>query len=83
MQNPLGSVEQLSPHEGPLGSHNVVRGSAKAPSGFSSDKQLSAKPWGLRLGTVFPHCPSNLQKLFLNRDNFKEGEISVQDDVMV
>ena len=30
-----------------MGAHTVLRGSLRAPSGFSSDKPLAAKPWGL------------------------------------
>ena len=40
-------MEKLSPQESALGADTVLRGSLRVPSGFSSDKPLAAKPWGL------------------------------------
>ena len=46
VENPRGSVEKLSPKENVEGAHTVLRGSVRAPEGFSEGKPEAAKPRG-------------------------------------
>ena len=46
VENPRGSVEKLSPKESVEGAHTVLRGSVRAPEGFSEGKPEAAKPRG-------------------------------------
>ena len=46
VENPRGSVEKLSPKESVEGADTVVRGSVRAPEGFSEGKPEAAKPRG-------------------------------------
>ena len=46
VENPRGSVEKLSPEESVEGADTVLRGSVRAPEGFSEGKPEAAKPWG-------------------------------------
>ena len=45
-ENPRGSVEKLSPKESVEGADTVLRGSVRAPEGFSEGKPEAAKPRG-------------------------------------
>ena len=38
VENPRGNVEKLAPKESVEGAHTVVRGSERAPEGFSEGK---------------------------------------------
>ena len=44
--NPRGSVEKLSPRESVKGGNTALRGSVRAPEGFSEGKPEAAKPRG-------------------------------------
>ena len=44
VENPRGSVEKLSPKESVEGADTVLRGSVRAPKGFSEGKPEAAKP---------------------------------------
>ena len=46
VENPRGSVEKLSPKESVQGADTVLRGSVRAPEGFSEGKPEAAKPRG-------------------------------------
>jgi hypothetical protein len=46
LENPRGSVEKLSPKESVEGADTVLRGSLRAPKGFSEGKPEAAKPRG-------------------------------------
>ena len=46
VENPRGSVEKLSPKESVEGADTVLRGSVRAPEGFSEDKPEAAKARG-------------------------------------
>ena len=46
VENPRGSVEKLAPKESVEGADNVLRGSVRAPKGFSEGKPEAAKPRG-------------------------------------
>ena len=46
VENPRGSVEKLSPKESVEGTDTVLRGSVRAPEGFSEGKPKAAKPRG-------------------------------------
>ena len=46
VENPRGSVEKLSPKESVEGADTVLRGSVRAPEGFSEGKPEAAKPRG-------------------------------------
>ena len=46
VENPRGSVEKLSPKESVKGADTVLRGSVRAPEGFSEGKPEAAKPRG-------------------------------------
>ena len=46
VENPRGSVEKLSPKESVEGADTVLRGSVRAPEGFSKGKPKAAKPRG-------------------------------------
>ena len=46
IENPRGSVEKLSPKESIEGADTVLRGSVRAPEGFSKGKPKAAKPRG-------------------------------------
>ena len=46
VENPRGSVEKLSPKESVEGADTVLRGSVRAPEGFSEGKPKAAKPRG-------------------------------------
>ena len=46
VENPRGSVEKLSPKESVKGANTVLRGSVRAPEGFSEGKPKAAKPRG-------------------------------------
>ena len=46
VDNPRGSVEKLSPKESVEGAHTVLRGSMRAPEGFSEGKPNAAQPRG-------------------------------------
>ena len=46
VENPRGSVEKLSPKESVEGADTVLRGSVRAPKGFSEGKPEAAKPRG-------------------------------------
>ena len=50
VENPRGSVEKLSPKESVKGTDTVLRGSVRAPKGFSEGKPEAAKPRGRSLG---------------------------------
>ena len=43
VENPRGSVEKLSPKESVEGADTVLRGSVRAPEGFSEGKPKAAK----------------------------------------
>ena len=45
-ENPRGIVEKLSPKESVKGANTVLRGSVRAPEGFSKGKPEAAKPRG-------------------------------------
>ena len=45
-ENPRGSVEKLSPKDSVECAYTVLRGSVKAPKGFSEGKPKAAKPRG-------------------------------------
>ena len=61
-------MEQLSPKESVEGADTVLRGSVRAPEGFSKGKPEAAKPRGcspqgfsaegLLEGKIIPLCPS-------------------------
>ena len=40
VENPRGSVEKLSPKESVKGANTVLRGSVRAPKGFSEGKPV-------------------------------------------
>ena len=44
VENPKGSGEKLSPKESVEGAHTVLRGSVRAPKGFSEGKTEGAQP---------------------------------------
>ena len=46
VENLRGSVEKLSPEESVKGANTVLRGSVRAPEGFSEGKPEAAKPMG-------------------------------------
>ena len=46
VENPRGSVEKLSPKDSVEGANTVLRGSVRAPKGFSEGKPEAAKPRG-------------------------------------
>ena len=46
VENPRGSVEKLSPEESVKGADTVLKGSVRAPKGFSKGKPEAAKPRG-------------------------------------
>ena len=46
VENPRGSVEKLSPKENVEGADTVLRGSVRAPEGFSEGRPEAAKPRG-------------------------------------
>ena len=46
VENPRGSVEKLSPKESVEGTDTVLRGSVRAPKGFSECKPETLKPRG-------------------------------------
>ena len=46
VENPTGSVEKLSPKESVVGTKTVLRGSVRAPKGFSKGKPEASKPRG-------------------------------------
>ena len=46
VENPSGSVEKLYSKESVEGDDTALRGSVKAPKGFSEGKPEAAKPWG-------------------------------------
>ena len=46
VENPRGSVEKLSPKESVEGTDTVLRGSVRAPKGFSEGKPEASKPRG-------------------------------------
>ena len=46
VKNRRGSVEKLSPKESVEGGDTALRGSVRAPEGFSKGKPEAAKPWG-------------------------------------
>ena len=46
VENPRGSVEKLSPKESVEGADTVLRGSVRAPEGFSEGKPEAAKSRG-------------------------------------
>ena len=46
VKNLRGSVENMSPKESVKGAHTVLRGSVRAPEGFSEAKPKAAKPRG-------------------------------------
>ena len=46
VENPRGSVEKLSPRESVVSANTVLRGSVRAPEGFSKGKPEAAKPRG-------------------------------------
>ena len=46
VENPRGSVGKLSPKEIFEGANTVLRGSVRAPKGFSEGKSKAAKPRG-------------------------------------
>ena len=48
VKNLRGSVEKLSPKESVEGADTVLRGSVRAPEGFSEGKPEAAKPRELR-----------------------------------
>ena len=60
VENPRGSVEKLSSKGSVEGVNTVLRGSARAPEGFSEGEPEAAKQRG---GAVFPHFPTDLQQL--------------------
>ena len=47
VENTRGSVDKLSPKESVEGANAVLRGSVRAPEGFSEGKPEAAKPRGL------------------------------------
>ena len=54
VENPRSTVEKLSPKASVEGKDTVLRGSVRAPKGFSEGKPEAAKPRGLRpLGEVW------------------------------
>ena len=44
VENPRGNVEKLSPKESVQGANTLLRGSARAPEGFSEGKPEAAIP---------------------------------------
>ena len=46
VEHSRGSVEKLFPKESVEGAHTVLRGSVRAPEGFSEGKPKAAKPRG-------------------------------------
>ena len=44
LENPKGSVAKLSPKESVEGGNTVIRGSVRAPEGFSEGKPKGAQP---------------------------------------
>ena len=44
VENPRGSVEKLSPKESVEGTATVLKGSVRAPKGFSEGKPEASKP---------------------------------------
>ena len=46
VENPRGSVEKLSPKKSVEGTDTVLRGSVRAPKGFSEGKPEASKPRG-------------------------------------
>ena len=51
VENPRGSVEKLSPKESVEGGDTVLRGSVRAPKGFSKGKPKAAKAMGRMMFT--------------------------------
>ena len=58
VENPRGSVEKLSPKESVEGDDTVLRGSVRAPKGFSEGKPEAAKPRGRRSTVSAPEALS-------------------------
>ena len=46
VENSRGSMEKLSPKESVEGANTLLRGSVRAPEGFSEGKPEAAKPRG-------------------------------------
>ena len=79
VENTRGCVEILSPKESVKGTHTVLRGSVRAPKGFSDGKPEAAKPREpshrpasqcghprhSNEGTVIPLCPNDFQQLLI------------------
>ena len=61
VENPRGSVEKLSPKESVKGADTVLRGSVRAPKGFSEGKPEAAKPRG--------HSPQGFAAKGLHEEN--------------
>ena len=53
VENPRGSVEKLSPKESVNGAHTVLRGTVRAPEGFSEGKPRLQKPRLLAVNRFF------------------------------
>ena len=63
VENPRGSVEKLSPKECVEGADTVLRGSVRAPKGFSEGKAEAAKPRGRSPEVLQPRvCPRKIPR---------------------
>ena len=63
VENPRGSKEKLSRKESVKGANTVLRGSVRAPEGFSEGKVKASKPRGAAPKVLQPRvCPRKIPR---------------------